>query len=153
MHWITHVNSIAGYDSVQWPSSSLQVNAVYNSNSFPIRKQENWNSQIPSFSASILKSYKRESTWILLNLYWLMHSSYCHLTDDKNLKENGKKTIILEWSNNKSHCVFCLPLKVNSEQDQSHMERDPASCIKVSRDDGYVSDRNTVLSKLKVGFE
>lgn len=49
--------------------------------------------------------------------------------------------------------AFLLTLKVNSEQELSHMEPDSAACIKVPGEDGYVSDRNAVLNKPMVGFK
>lgn len=113
---------------------------------FFIRNQENWNVQIPSFSASILLSLK--STWILLNLYWLMHSSYCHHTEDKNVKEHGKKGHSSWMKQYQDSLLFCLACK-----SVQNSEPDSAACIHVSGGDGYVSDRNTILNKPAVGSE
>lgn len=67
-----------------------------------------------------------------------MQSSYCHLTDDKIVKEHEKRPFL-----NKA---LLLTLKVNSEQQISHMEPNSAVCVNFSGANWYLRDKNAILS-------
>lgn len=46
-----------------------------------------------------------------------------------------------------------LTLEVNSEKQLPHMEPDSAVCVNFSGANGYLWDKNTILSKPMVGYE
>lgn len=54
-----------------------------------------------------------------------MHSSYCHLTEDKIVKEHEKGH---SWIKLTKDIALLLTLKVNSEQQLPHMEPDSSLC-------------------------